>query len=105
MKLPIEWRPEARYDLLKARFWYDAERPGLGREFVAEVDTLLERIAEFPKLYSIAFADVRRTTVGRFSYTLSYREESGRIVVLGVLHVKRKPNILRRRLRGERKKS
>ncbi len=38
--------PEAERDLLEAASWDDGERPDLGRQLLAEVDTLLDRVAE-----------------------------------------------------------
>jgi hypothetical protein len=38
----------AKADVRAAARWYELQRSGLGREFVAEVDAALNRIAENP---------------------------------------------------------
>ena len=40
----LELYPEARAELRSAAFWYDERRPGLGDEFIADVDRA--RVAE-----------------------------------------------------------
>jgi hypothetical protein len=50
MNLPILVRPEAQDDLLLARDWYEAQRPGLGDEFTVEFEKFLSRITVLPDL-------------------------------------------------------
>lgn len=41
-------RPAAERDLSETRDWYEAQRPGLGGEFLAAVDERLDHIRDFP---------------------------------------------------------
>lgn len=40
--------PEAAEELLEAAEWYEARRPGLGAEFVGEVDRAMDAIVSSP---------------------------------------------------------
>jgi plasmid stabilization system protein ParE len=66
-------------------------RPGLGAQFVAEVDSAVRLAATHPERFPLKHADIRRAPVRRFPYALFYRVESGRIVVLAVFHGRRNP--------------
>lgn len=47
----IVFRHQARSELDKAGDWYERERTGLGLEFFAEIDHLLQRAANNPEQY------------------------------------------------------
>ncbi|MCR1819036.1 type II toxin-antitoxin system RelE/ParE family toxin [Stenotrophomonas sp. GD04032] len=55
----IEWRPRAEADAADAALWF-ARQGGLvlGRRFLAELETTLQRIAVFPGSGSTRHADV-----------------------------------------------
>lgn len=42
-------RPRAEADLEQARSRYEAERPGLGNEFLNQVSRVINRLAEHPE--------------------------------------------------------
>ena len=66
MSLPVVLRDEARAEFDDAFDWYDAQRAGLGAEFVAEVQKTFDRIASNPLPHRTVFADIRRVGVRRF---------------------------------------
>jgi plasmid stabilization system protein ParE len=45
----VPFLPAAEEEFLDAVAWYEAERPGLGAEFLAEVERAVRRIASFPQ--------------------------------------------------------
>ena len=88
--------PEASAELEHAAVWYDAQRPGLGLEFVQAVDAALARIARWPqigRLVSGVPADVpaRKFPVSRFPYHVVYLEWEGAIRLLAFAHDSREP--------------
>jgi len=84
-------RPQAEAELLNARDWYEAQRPGLGRAFAAEVDMVFARIVEAPLTYPRVQGETRRALVRRFPYAIYFHGMSDEIVVLGVIHGRRHP--------------
>jgi toxin ParE1/3/4 len=97
MTLPLVFRPVAREEFDRAAAWNDEQRRGLGDEFVAAVQLVLDKISNHPNRYFLADADVREVPVSRFPYCVYYRVKPGRVVVVAVFHTSRDPSILRGR--------
>jgi toxin ParE1/3/4 len=93
MNLPVVLRDEAQQEFDEAFDWCDAQRTGLGVEFVVEVQKVFDRIAIHPKMHAGVFADIRKAVVRRFPYCVFYRPHSDRIEVLAVFHSSRDPSI------------
>jgi plasmid stabilization system protein ParE len=87
----VVFRPEAAAELREARRWYEEQVPGLGRAFIAELETTLAFARVHPELYRGVTADgrVRRALLHRFPYSLTYEIlEGGDLVVLACRHVR-----------------
>lgn len=91
MILPLILKPEAEADLADARAWYDAQRPGLGDEFLDHVGEALARIRQSPLMHARVFEDLRLTLVVRFPYAVIYRVDDDQITVVAVYHTRRDP--------------
>ena len=92
--------PAAHVDVQTAFEWYEAERQGLGEEFVQAVQAALDRILEFPAASPVAHRDARRYLIERFPYCLYYREVGEGLVVVALLHAARDPELPPRRIAG-----
>ncbi len=92
MNLHIVVRPQAQVELLAARDWYEARRPGLGLEFVGEVGVVIESIREHPLMHRRVHGETRRAVLRRFPYAVYFRVLAEEIVVLGVVHGHRDPS-------------
>ncbi len=73
MKRAVIVRPAAELDLSQARDWYEAQRPGLGSEFLTAVEERLQYIMDFPESYAIEYRGVRLAGLSRFPYVVYYR--------------------------------
>ncbi|MDC0936733.1 type II toxin-antitoxin system RelE/ParE family toxin [Pirellulales bacterium] len=91
--------PEAALDLQQALNWYDEQRPGLGREFIEQVDEVFSRIREMPKLHSVTYRSTRLALVRRFPYVVCYLFDGNVVYVLAVFHGHRDPSSWQDRLR------
>lgn len=82
-------RSAAADDVRRARRQYEEKRPGLGGEFVACVDDVLEVVQGNAELFQIIepVRQVRRALTRRFPYAVYYFIElnRSRVVVLAVL--------------------
>jgi len=90
-------RPIVEADLRQARAWYDQQAPGLGAEFLLDVEETLEGISRNSLAYPLVYRDIRRALTRRFPYSVYYRLKEGHAVVIGVLHSKRSPQVWQRR--------
>ena len=93
MTLPVVFRRAARAEFDDAADWYEARRAGLGADFTAAVQQVLDRIAAQPGFYAQVYGDVREALVPGFPYCVYYREEPGQVVVLSVFHTARDPSV------------
>ncbi len=97
MNRPIIIRPEAEDDLKDAFSWYEDKRTGLGHDFLLQVDAGLSFIQRNPESRPTEYKGTRKHLTKRFPYKIIYVVEKEKIIVLGVIHVKRRPNIIKKR--------
>jgi toxin ParE1/3/4 len=90
-------RRAARRELDDAALWYEERRVGLGGEFVAEIERAIGLVAENPERFPIMHRDIRCVRARRFPYSVFFRVEPTRVVVLAVFHARRDPIIWQRR--------
>lgn len=90
MTLPVVVNPEAEADLADAEAWYDAQRPGLGDEFLDGAE-VFDRLRRLPYLYGKVFQDLRPALIRRFPYAVVYRVDDDQITVVAVYHTHRDP--------------
>ena len=89
MKYELLLRGRAKADIRRAAKWYERQRKGLGKDFVAEVDAALGLIEANPEQYEIVHREVRHAILRRFPYGVFYRIRSTKISVFAVMHLKR----------------
>jgi len=87
----INFLPEVSVDLREAYLWYEEKEPGLGLEFMDEVQRMLQYIQEHPLMFAIVEDDIRRALIARFPYGIFYVDEQDCIAVHSILHLKRNP--------------
>jgi plasmid stabilization system protein ParE len=81
--------PLAKADIEAAARWYEAQQPGLGVDFVDEVQRILGVIAAQPLRYSIRFGNWRRANLRRFPHAVFYQVLNNQPAVFAVLHARR----------------
>ena len=89
--LRLVFTRSAQDDLRQARHWYEEHRPGLGLQFEAAVETVLERAMRMPHSFPSALDDFRRAAVRRFPYDVYYRITERQLVVVLLFHTARDP--------------
>lgn len=85
-------------DIDDAFLWYEAQRQGLGHEFLAAADTLVNAVAEHPLRYPLVRRNTRRALLRRFPYAVYFRIYGDIVVVVACMHGRRNP----RRWQGRR---
>jgi len=63
---PVAFRPEAESEIESAYWWYEAQREGLGGEFLSSLARCLEAISENPHVAVRVATRTRRTVFGAF---------------------------------------
>jgi toxin ParE1/3/4 len=75
----------------EAADFYDLERPGLGTEFLDEIEQTMLEVLTYPKSSPVVLGHVRKRTVTRFPYSVVYSARAGGIYVSAVAHNSRRP--------------
>ncbi|MDJ0838519.1 MAG: type II toxin-antitoxin system RelE/ParE family toxin [Acidobacteriota bacterium] len=87
----------AEQELDEAAAWYD-KKAGLGSALVKEVYAAIERILLFPRAWPTLEPGIRRCRTKRFPYHVIYQQQGETIVVVAVMHMRRRPGYWRDRL-------
>ncbi len=98
MKYKVIVRPEAEDDLKAAFSWYEDNRVGLGYDFLLQVNAGLNFIMKNPEIHPIEYKGTRKHIIKRFPYKSIYLIEEEKIIVLAVIHGKRSPDLLKKRI-------
>lgn len=93
MSLPITFHRAASAELIEASAWYETKRIGLALEFIAEIDRCVSLASKHPLQFAVVREDIRRVVANHFPYSVYFRAEGSRIVVLAVFHGSRNPTI------------
>jgi len=95
----VNIQPRAEAEADEAAAWYEAEQPGLGIEFLLELDAAIERAAETPLGYAPVFLEARRVLTRRFPFAVYFVYERDVVEVFAILHQQRASSLWQSRVR------
>jgi plasmid stabilization system protein ParE len=95
--LPLELHADAEDEYQDAIWWYRERNFPAAEQFVRAVQLGLEKIEESPERWPIYMAGFRKYKIYEFPYSIVYRIELSRVLVLAVAHGSRKPGYWKRR--------
>jgi len=82
----------AQQDLAEAVDYYERAVPGLGLEFVDELERTVHRIMLQPEAWPRISEHHRRCRMRRFPYGVIYLLEAGEVLIVAVFHLHRHPD-------------
>jgi plasmid stabilization system protein ParE len=88
---PIVFLVPAEEEMRQATEYYERQTHGLGHEFLTEVQRTVERIVENPRLGQIVRRSIRRRLMSKFPFGILYRIDPHEIVIIAVMHLRRRP--------------
>ena len=95
MAFKLLLKEEANSDIVKAYFYYESKRPGLGDQFIQTLYSYFERLKESPELFPKKNGNFREAVITHFPYVIIYRIEEDEVYVLSIFNTwldpKRKP--------------
>ena len=89
--------PEAELDLIEAIRWYDERDQKLGNNFLRRVYQCITSLERNPRLFPIVHRQMRRALVRRFPFQILYEIEIEEIIIYGIYHSARDPEVWKRR--------
>ena len=90
-------RKRARVEIEKAFDWYTARSTTAADQFVAAVNSAMEDNERDPESNRMFCGRLRRIFLEHYPYYVCYKVYPRVISVVGVLHVRRHPDVARRR--------
>jgi plasmid stabilization system protein ParE len=99
--MKIEFLQPAAAELYEAIVYYNIQRQDLGLEFAKEVQDTIERIKQNPEAWTTISTSkqARRCLTNRFPYGIIYQIRKNTILIVAVMHLKRRPQTWQSRLR------
>lgn len=94
----VGFHPSASQELREAAAYYESHVPGLGEEFIAEVERICELLGEHTDLGARYDARHRRAFMRRFPFMLIYRTADSVVTIVAVAHTRRRPGYWKNRL-------
>ncbi len=88
----IRFLKPAEHEMLEAMFYYQNKAEGLGRDFISRIDEAVARIGKNPEAYPEIRYAVHRSLVRQFPFALLYKILSDEVLVIAVMHLKRRPS-------------
>lgn len=96
--IPVDFLPEADQEMLEAARYYQSLSPGLGDDYIAEVERAVHSIASSPKTWPILEGTLRRRLIKRFPFGVLYRIEPDKFLIVAVAHLRKKPGYWKKRI-------
>lgn len=90
---PLEFHPAVQGEVADAYHWYEQRQPGLGTDFLDELERVYAAVRSNPARFGFADRDIREGLLTRFPYAVYYRVLPNRIRVLSVFHTSRNPSV------------
>lgn len=90
--------PGAEHEMLETARFYESKKPGLGRDFLDEVERTITSAEKRPYLGARHSDNIRRRILRRFPFGVLYAVEPDRIIIVAVMHLHRYPGYWRDRL-------
>ena len=73
--------------------WYEAQKKGLGEEFLQELETFYLKLQSHPEYFHKIKKNFRQIALNRFPYVIVYELIKSEVVVFAVFHTKRNPKL------------
>lgn len=93
MTLRVVFLRAARAEFDAAALWYDLQQAGLGMQFLSEINRVIDLTSNHPERFPTKYLEIRCAQARRFPYSVFFRLEAIRVVVLAVFHARRDPAI------------
>lgn len=93
----IEFHSVAESELEEILEWYAVRSFDTARRFLFRVEAVLAAVASAPSRYPTAGRTLRRAIVGGFPYAIYFRIESPAVRIVGILHLRRDPELWQER--------
>ncbi len=93
----VGFHPEAQRELMDSVRFYEDQAQGLGADFLEAVRHAIRSLGQNPEQWPVMEISIRRILLSRFPYGLLYSIESHGVLVVAVMHLRRRPGYWKHR--------
>ena len=94
----IEWFPEAEAELQSAENYLRGQRPTAADDFIQRMREAIADLEESAHTYTSPDPEVRWYLLEQFPYAVIYQLFDDEVVIIAVMHLKRRPGHWKTRL-------
>lgn len=87
----VDFRDDAKQDIIDATQYYEEKSVGLGSKFLDVVESYIKKIAENPQHYQIQSGNCRTAYIREFPYLIVYEIDGNTLIIYSVFHAKQDP--------------
>ncbi len=87
----IIFHPDTAHEIKGSYEWYQNQAEGLGENFIEELESAYEAIAELPETWPKFTKNCRRFLLRKFPFSIIYQLDNDAVFVLAIMHNSRKP--------------
>ncbi len=99
MAFKISIKPLTFIEIDAAVSWYEKQLFGLGKRFLVEIDSCIEKLKQQPNNYLIIEPPVRRILLKSFPYKLLYFiKDEDEVIIIALIHAKRSKSFIKTRV-------
>jgi toxin ParE1/3/4 len=89
---------EAENEMSEAAVFYDAASIGLGRDFLEDLQHIIDTLRAHPEIGVRLTRDLRRLLLHRFPFSVIYSVEPDAILIVSIAHHRQRPGYWKSRL-------
>jgi len=93
----VKFLPAAEEEMYEAAKYYETQAPGLGYDYLSEVERAVNSVALSPETWPVIERNLRRRLIRRFPFGILYYIEPEQIIVAAVAHLRRRPGYWKKR--------
>ena len=87
--MKIEFKQEAKAEIVDSFFFYEGKRIGLGKQFINELEQILQLISLSPGLFPKHRRGLKKAIIRRFPFIIIFEIEKAVITIYAVFHTSR----------------
>ena len=78
--------------MFDAAAYYETRVPKLGTDFISTIEFAVSDLSEHPEKWPAIGKGIRKRILPRFPYNVLYKIDPDEIIIVAIMHQKRRPN-------------
>ena len=88
----IRFLSPAEIEMFDAAAYYETRVLELGTDFISTIEIAVLDLSDEPEKWPVIGKEIRRRILPRFPYSILYKIDPEEIIIVAIMHQKRRPN-------------